>query len=67
MDRSGVAVRLRTAMEVVVGLLGRHQAANAAVALGILDALRSAGIATVDQWSSELPHSPTRAGRAGWS
>ena len=30
-----------------IGLLGRHQAANAAVAVGILDELENAGIATV--------------------
>ncbi|MFO1540894.1 MAG: bifunctional folylpolyglutamate synthase/dihydrofolate synthase [Chloroflexota bacterium] len=33
---------------VALGLLGRHQAANAAVALGIVDALAAAGIADVD-------------------
>jgi dihydrofolate synthase/folylpolyglutamate synthase len=31
-----------------VGLTGRHQAANAAVALGVLDALAAAGIARAD-------------------
>jgi dihydrofolate synthase/folylpolyglutamate synthase len=46
MDRYGVAVRSPEGEEVVVGLLGRHQAANAAVAWGILDALQGAGLAT---------------------
>jgi dihydrofolate synthase/folylpolyglutamate synthase len=46
-DRSGTRVRLPGGAELTVGLLGPHQAANAAVALGILDGLRVAGIATV--------------------
>ena len=47
MDRYGIARSLRRTAEMTVGLLGQHQAANAAVAWGILDALADAGIATV--------------------
>jgi dihydrofolate synthase/folylpolyglutamate synthase len=47
-DRYGVAVRAPNGSDLTVGLLGAHQAANAAVAWGILDGLRDAGIATVD-------------------
>ncbi len=39
MDRSGTYVRTPSERELRVGLLGRHQAANASVALGILAAL----------------------------
>ena len=46
-DRQGTRVRAPDGEELTIGLLGRHQAANAAVAWGILDALRDAGIATV--------------------
>lgn len=46
-DRYGVTVRAPDGDELVVGLLGPHQAANAAVAWGILDALDEAGIARV--------------------
>jgi dihydrofolate synthase/folylpolyglutamate synthase len=45
MDRSGVYVRTETDRDLKIGLLGRHQAANAAVALGILAGLDGAGIA----------------------
>ena len=45
-DRNGTRVRV-SGGELTVGLLGVHQAANAAVAWGILDALSTAGIATV--------------------
>jgi dihydrofolate synthase/folylpolyglutamate synthase len=53
-DRDGIVVggvagdrnRLRDGLR--VGLRGRHQAANAAVALGVLDALAETGIARVD-------------------
>ena len=47
--------------ELRLGLLGRHQAANAAVALGVIEALREAGIADVERWRASgrvLP--PTR-------
>jgi dihydrofolate synthase / folylpolyglutamate synthase len=46
MDRQGITLTT-DAGPLRVGLLGRHQAANAAVALGILDALAGAGIAAV--------------------
>ncbi|MGH2476495.1 MAG: glutamate ligase domain-containing protein, partial [Candidatus Limnocylindrales bacterium] len=47
-DRDGLQVVLPRLGEVRVGLRGRHQAANVAVADGLLDALEAAGIATVD-------------------
>jgi dihydrofolate synthase/folylpolyglutamate synthase len=47
MDRAGLRVRLGAMGEVRLGLLGRHRAANAGVALGILEALGGAGIATI--------------------
>jgi dihydrofolate synthase / folylpolyglutamate synthase len=50
MDRLGTTVVHPELGQLRLGLLGRHQAANAAVALGTLDALRDAGIAD----SSEL-------------
>lgn len=50
-DRTGLLVRLGGTGETRVGLLGRHQAANVAVADATLDALAEAGIAatTVEQ------------------
>jgi dihydrofolate synthase/folylpolyglutamate synthase len=45
-DRSGTRVRAPTGSELTVSLLGPHQAANAAVAWAILDALGGAGIAS---------------------
>jgi dihydrofolate synthase/folylpolyglutamate synthase len=45
MDRGGLRVVAPDIGELRLGLLGRHQAANAAVALGILAALAEAGIA----------------------
>jgi dihydrofolate synthase/folylpolyglutamate synthase len=49
MDRRGVHVRLPDETELTVGLLGRHQAANAAVAIAVLDAFAAAGTATVSR------------------
>jgi dihydrofolate synthase / folylpolyglutamate synthase len=46
-DRQGTRVRAPGGGELTMGLLGIHQAANAAVAWGVLDALSAAGIATV--------------------
>jgi dihydrofolate synthase / folylpolyglutamate synthase len=46
-DRDGIDVELESLGRVRVGLRGRHQAANVAVADGLLDALSAAGIATV--------------------
>lgn len=45
-DATGQLMRDPTLGELRLGLLGAHQAANAAVALAIVDALRQAGIAT---------------------
>jgi dihydrofolate synthase / folylpolyglutamate synthase len=47
-DRLGQVVAHRDLGELRLGLLGRHQAANAAVALGALGALVDAGMAKVD-------------------
>jgi dihydrofolate synthase/folylpolyglutamate synthase len=49
LDTTGTVVRHAALGEVRVGLLGRHQAANAAVALAIIEALGAAGIARVDE------------------
>lgn len=46
-DRLGLAMEGPELGPLRIGLLGRHQAANAAVALGIVGALRDAGIARV--------------------
>jgi dihydrofolate synthase/folylpolyglutamate synthase len=48
MDREGTWVGHPDLGPMRLGLLGRHQAANAAVALGVIDALGHAGIAPVD-------------------
>jgi dihydrofolate synthase/folylpolyglutamate synthase len=48
-DRDGIEVRLPRLGPTRIGLRGRHQAANAAVADAILDALAEAGIADVDE------------------
>lgn len=47
LDRDGIVVRLPRLGETRVGLRGRHQAANVAVAHATLNALEEAGIATV--------------------
>ena len=57
LDRDGIEVELGRLGRVRVGLRGRHQAANAAVADATLDALEAAGIATV----------PDEARRAGYA
>jgi dihydrofolate synthase / folylpolyglutamate synthase len=46
-DRDGIVVELPSIGEARVGLRGRHQAANVAVADAVLDALAAAGIASV--------------------
>ena len=46
-DRRGLLVAHDTLGEVRLGLLGRHQAANAAVALAVVDGLEEAGLASV--------------------
>jgi dihydrofolate synthase/folylpolyglutamate synthase len=47
-DRDGLLVSLPGAADVRVGLRGRHQAANAAVAWALLDALADAGLPSAD-------------------
>jgi dihydrofolate synthase/folylpolyglutamate synthase len=47
-DRNGIEVELPRLGRTEVGLRGRHQAANVAVADGVLDALEAAGIASVN-------------------
>jgi dihydrofolate synthase/folylpolyglutamate synthase len=47
-DRDGIVVHLPGLGETRVGLRGRHQAANVAVADAVLDALEAAGIARVE-------------------
>ena len=47
-DRDGIDIALPRLGGVRVGLRGRHQAVNAAVADAILDAIEAAGIATVN-------------------
>ncbi|HEY8198334.1 MAG TPA: Mur ligase family protein [Candidatus Limnocylindrales bacterium] len=47
MDRGGLKLRFDGLGDVRLGLLGRHQASNAAVAVGIIDALRRSGIVDV--------------------
>ncbi len=46
-SRDGLSVELPRLGAVTVGLRGRHQAVNAAIADGLLDSLEAAGIATV--------------------
>jgi dihydrofolate synthase/folylpolyglutamate synthase len=57
-DRDGIDVQLAGLGATRIGLRGRHQADNAAVADAILDALERQGIATV-------PEAARRAGYAG--
>ena len=47
LDRDGLVVDLPRLGSTRIGLRGRHQAANAAVADALLDALETAGIATI--------------------
>jgi dihydrofolate synthase/folylpolyglutamate synthase len=56
-DRDGIEVELAGLGRVRVGLRGRHQAANVAVADALLDALAAAGIA----------HTPADARRTGYA
>jgi dihydrofolate synthase / folylpolyglutamate synthase len=57
MDRDGIVVEAPGLGATRVGLLGRHQAANVAVALATLDALEAAGLAAA-------PREARRAGLA---
>ncbi|MDP9482195.1 MAG: Mur ligase family protein [Chloroflexota bacterium] len=74
-DRDGITVALPRLGETRIGLRGRHQAANAAVADAVLDALETAGIATVPddarrrgyaeaRWPGRLELIETSAGRS---
>jgi dihydrofolate synthase / folylpolyglutamate synthase len=60
MDRNGLVLRDFALGELRVGLLGRHQAANAAVALGVLRAINRRRIVTV---TSEQIHAGFAAAR----
>jgi dihydrofolate synthase / folylpolyglutamate synthase len=60
-DRNGIEVELARLGRTQVGLRGRHQAANVAVADAVLDALEAAGIATTPG-----PARRTGFGRAVW-
>lgn len=60
MDREAVHVLAPGGTSMRIGLLGRHQAANAAVALGIIDALAAAGIATVARDNVEAAFAAAR-------
>ncbi|HUP82931.1 MAG TPA: folylpolyglutamate synthase/dihydrofolate synthase family protein [Candidatus Limnocylindria bacterium] len=55
--RAGVPLELRTTDELdsrlTIGLLGRHQRANASVAVGVVEALGAAGIANVPEKAIE--------------
>jgi dihydrofolate synthase/folylpolyglutamate synthase len=75
-DRDGIDVELQRLGTVRVGLRGRHQAANIAVADALLDALEKAGIATVSpdarrrgyraaRWPGRLELIETDRGGAG--
>jgi dihydrofolate synthase / folylpolyglutamate synthase len=48
MDRGGLLATLPDATQLRIGLLGRHQAHNAAMALAVLEALTAAGLARHD-------------------
>ncbi len=65
-DRDGITVELAGLGPTRVGLRGRHQAANVAVAEAVLDALAEAGIAASGPTPGE-PATRMRAGRAGSS
>jgi dihydrofolate synthase/folylpolyglutamate synthase len=59
-DRDGLLVRLPRLGEVRVGLRGRHQAANVAVADAVLDALGAAGIATIPDEARRIGYRDAR-------
>jgi len=63
-DRDGIDVELETLGPTRVGLRGRHQAANVAVADAVLDALDEAGIAGVSPQARRAGYAQARwAGR----
>ena len=77
-DRDGIVVDLPSLGETRIGLRGRHQAANAAVASALLDAIEAAGIAAVSaetrrrgfaeaRWPGRLELIETSAGTADGS
>jgi dihydrofolate synthase / folylpolyglutamate synthase len=59
-SRDAIAIELPGLGRVDVGLRGRHQASNAAVADGLLDALDLAGIATVPADARRLGYATAR-------
>ena len=59
-DRDGIVVSLKGLGETRIGLRGRHQAANVAVADAVLDALAEAGIATVGPEARRAGYRDTR-------
>ena len=59
-DRDGISVRLPRIAEVRVGLRGRHQAANVAIADAVLDALETAGIAAADETARRTGYATAR-------
>ena len=59
-DRDGLTVELPRLGPTRIGLRGRHQAANVAVADGLLDALERAGIATVDAGARRAGYAAAR-------
>jgi dihydrofolate synthase / folylpolyglutamate synthase len=59
-DRDGIEVELPALGRVRVGLRGRHQAANVAVADAVLDALAEAGIATVPAEARRIGYATAR-------
>ena len=64
LDRDGIRVELAGLGETQVGLRGRHQAANVAVAEAVIDALAEAGIARVDPGARRRGYADARwAGR----
>ena len=67
LDRDGLDVELPRLGRTRVGLRGRHQAANVAVADAILDALEAAGIARVGADARRRGYAERDAGRGGWS
>lgn len=60
MDRTALRVLASNGAPMRIGLLGRHQAANAAVALGIIDALADADIASVAREKIEASFATAR-------
>ena len=66
-DRDGIDVELPRLGRTRVGLRGRHQAANVAIADALLDALAAAGIARTGAGGRRAGYAQRRSGRAGSS